>query len=323
MDQNTYPTKNPEHIPSVNVPPPPAEVTVRTMASDIASIAESGGGAPKPKPIKIPSRIQQMEEAARLSGNIPQVGGVSPPRGKSFFSSPIFLPFLLIVFLAGVFLASYYIIYPVFNPKPQVAKFPEAPVQNQIESFEHKSVFGQQLDGTFILDVTSPISGLAADNEKINSFVSGLSGSFFEITPKNENGQALSAADFFSSIGGNVIDMNFLTGNFEKDFTFFVYKDGNNLRPGYVLRLNAGETPILLQSEVSKIEKASSSWANLFLVSPGAPNSQFQNGLSNSQPIRFLNFSNASSAFAYGWFFNKYLILSTSLEGIRRAILHF
>ncbi|MDO8664042.1 MAG: hypothetical protein Q7K44_00600 [Candidatus Liptonbacteria bacterium] len=351
MDQTN---NNSEYISGANVPPPPAEVWVRTMASDLASIAERGGGSPKPRLIRISSRSQEATKAAA----IPHAAhpAISPavvhsaaassaaaetqnpvPESKSLFSKPSFLLPFLGVLLIGVFSVAYFFVYPLLNPNKPVVKAPVVPATTQPLSFEHKSFFGQPVDGNFILEILSPVSGMESERDKISSFVNGVTSSFFEITPQSGGGRAISADDFFSSIGGNILGSDFLNENFEKDFTLFLYKDKGGLPapvsagrqaglwPGYILKLKSGKSPIFLQNAVlKKMESASSERANLFLVSPGVPaNSQFQNGLSSGQPIWFLNFPNASSVLAYGWFFNKYMTISTSLDGLKQAILHF
>jgi len=340
MDQTT---NNQEHTQGANVPPPPAEVGVRTMASDIASIAQSGGGAPKPIPLKIYSRNQEnAKAAAAVTYAVPSIPSAAVRQGvvssaaaetediviksKPLFSKPSFLFPFLGVLLIGVFSVAYFFVYPLLNPpKKSVVKTPVVPVTTQRASFEHKSVFGQPIDGNFILEILSPVSGMESENDKISSFVSGVTGSFFEIIPQSGDGQAFSADDFFSSIDGNILGSDFLNANFEKDFTLFLYKDKNGLWPGYILQLSAGKSPIFLQKDVlQKMESALTERANLFLTSPGlSMGSQFKNGLSGGQPIWFLNFSNASSVMAYGWFFNKYIAISTSLDGLKQAITHF
>ncbi|MBI5220846.1 MAG: hypothetical protein HY978_03365 [Candidatus Liptonbacteria bacterium] len=45
-DQQTLAQKTTAHI-----PPPPSEVTVRTMASDLHSMAQTGGNRPRPKSV--------------------------------------------------------------------------------------------------------------------------------------------------------------------------------------------------------------------------------------------------------------------------------
>lgn len=53
--------------PIQNVPPPPPEVRIRTMKSDLESIRQSGGGAPQFRTIRAPSLVFERAEAAKKS----------------------------------------------------------------------------------------------------------------------------------------------------------------------------------------------------------------------------------------------------------------
>lgn len=322
MDQTS---NNDERIANVNVPPPPAEVMVRTMASDIASIAESGGGPPKPRHIKVSLRTAQKDEMIQPRTSIfsHSASGAPKPPSKNFLSSPAFLISSIAVFLAGIFFAAYYFVYPWLNPALETSGKPAAALNTDNAPFEHKSFLGQPVDGVFALTISSPINGFSAENDQIKSFVSDLSGSFFEITPQDSSGQPLSAKNFFSSIGANIFEPAFVGANFNPDFTIFLHRDKNGIWPGYILQLKTGETPLLLQKDVAGIENVSSSWVSIFLETAGTSGGGFRDEISYGQPIRVFSFLNSSSTLSYGWFFNKYLIISTSLEGMKQAILHF
>ncbi len=311
---------------SAHVPPPPSEVTVRTLESDLASMGASGGVSPKPKPVKFSHKIDQ-EESARITagvatgapmGTIPQAAPA-----KDFFSSKIFLALSLFVLLAVVFLAGYYVIYPLLNPAPATVQQKAAAPAGIGEALEHKSFFTQPVDGIFTLDASLPVEGMQANRDKVSALVSGLTGKFFELEPEDSLSQPVYASSFFALVGANILKADFIDANFEKDSTMFLYKDKNALLPGYILKLKSGKTPILLKSDVTELENASSSWSNLFVMPTGTPAQQFHDDLLSGQPVRVLDFSNPSSTLAYGWFLNKYLIISTSLEGMKDAISHF
>jgi len=307
---------------TAHVPPPPSEVTVRTMESDIASMAASGGASPKPKPVKFSHKTDQDENTgpSGVSG-APQSTQATP----GFFSGRAFLILSLSALLIVVFLAGYYVLYPLLNPPEQaVTKSPADTSGNANGIVEHKSFFGQPTDGIFTLDIPLQIEGLQADRDQVNSFISGLSGTFFEIKTENSLGKPISAGDFFNLIGANIMDKSSFDTSFEKDFTIFLYKDKNNLWPGYVLQIKSGESRIFLQTLVqSKVESASTSLSNLFLNQVGTAGAQFQDEILSGQPIRAMDFFGPTSTLAYGWFFNKYLIISTSLDGMKQAVLHF
>ncbi len=319
-------TNNSEHIPSPVVPPSPAEVAVRTMASDIASIAESGGGSPRPHPIKVFLQAERNKGAPR-SASIFSSSAASkqeaPPR-KPLFSNPAYLFSSLAVFVVVVFLAGYFI-YPLFNKKPVQENQAVVSIPNQTpETFESKQFFSQSTDGIITLDILLAIDGLQVLREQLVSKIGDLSGSFFEIKIENGNSQPISAANFFSLIKSDIFETDFLNNNFEKDFRVFLYKDKNIFWPGYILQIKTGESRIFLQALAQpKIENASSSLNNLFLEPSGTPGTQFRDEMLSGQPIRILNFSNSSSVIAYGWFHEKYLVISASLGGLKQAVLRF
>ena len=228
---------------------------------------------------------------------------------------------VVIVFLAG------YFIYPLFNKKFAPAENNQpavtAPSQTQ-ETFESIQFFSQPTDGIFTLDVPSAIDGLQADHDQLVSKIRDLSGVFFEVKIENGDGQPVSAANFFSLIKSDIFETDFLNNNFEKDFRLFLYKDKSVFWPGYILQIKTGESRIFLQALVQpKIENASSSWNSISLEPAGTAVGQFRDEMLSGQPIRISNFSNSSSVIAYGWFHDKYLVISTSIEGLKQAVLRF
>ena len=62
MDETTSNT-----ISETTAPPPPAEVKIRTMRSDIASMAQSGGGLPQFQSVKVQG-LTGKEEASTAPG---------------------------------------------------------------------------------------------------------------------------------------------------------------------------------------------------------------------------------------------------------------
>lgn len=332
MEQNQQQNENAGGF-TAHVPPPPSEVTVRTLESDLASMAESGGGAPKARPVKFFHKEEEEEKARKAAVvSMPGIATGAPmgtpeaaaPVVPSFLSSKTFLAISLISLLLVVFMAGYFVIFPLLNPPvPPQAPAAVPAAQTAAQALQHKSFFTQPVDGSLPLQIPSPVDGVAAESRQLSSFVNAVSGSFFEIQPQDGSGQALSATDFFSSINTNVFSAGFLDEDFEKDFTFFLYKDKAGLWPGYVFKLKSAETPLLLANDISKIESASSSLNGLFFAEPANHDAQFHDELLSGQPVRALNFYSPTSTLAYGWFFNKYLIISTSLDGIKQAVLHF
>ncbi|MBI4086323.1 MAG: hypothetical protein HY433_03755 [Candidatus Liptonbacteria bacterium] len=333
---------------------PPVEVAIRTMASDIASIGQSGGGPPKAETVTLPSfrqeeiNLTENKESRRAE---PEMKVVSE-KLSNILGAPAFKYFLLagsiLVGAAVVFLISYYVLYPLIGRlKSATPAAVSAPTSTEAstragQGFEHRSFFTQAVDGTFPLKISSSNAGFEGSGEQSRQFLAGLASSstFFEIEAQSSDGKALAANDFFSLINGGVLEESFLVFAFNPDFTVFLYKDKKGLPagpfrqnsgdasqtviwPGYIFQLKTGQTPLLLQPMVAKIESASSNWENLFLQSPGNPAAAFRDALVSGQPVRVLDFSDGKSVLVYGWLFNKYLIISTSLEGMKQAIQHF
>ena len=318
---------------------PPVEVAIRTMASDIASMAQSGGGPPKPESVTLPFFREEENEGQSFTASREKV---LPAKKGSVSGGPAFRYVILAASIvagsAAIFFGSYYGLYPLLGrlkssaPKATSTTTSTAPSAKAPSRFEHHSFFKQAVDGTFILKISSSRAGFQASSQQRGQFLTGLASSstFFEIQPQSSSDQPLSANEFFSSINGGVLEQSFLASAFNPDFTVFLYKDKNGLSPaeaglwpGYILQLKTNKTPLLLQPDVAKIESASSNWEDLFLQPPGSPIAMFRDVLVSGQPVRILNFSDTKSVLVYGWFLNKYLIISTSLDGMKQAIQHF
>ncbi len=302
------------------------------MASDIASMAQGGGGPARPQAVVIEAFKQEVE--GNSVAGVPAVSASTaeakrperPPKSKIFA-----LAILASVGAAGLFLASYYFLYPLLASwsAPRKAVVPPAPFSNvpavKAPDFQHRSFFRQPVDGSFVRKIGPSGQNLQLYDQQLKTFLTGLgsASTFFEILPQHNGSQPLAAADFFSSINAGVLESNFIVSNFNPDLTVFVYREKDKLWPGYVLQLTSNQNTLLFRSDVMKIESASSSWPGLFFESPGVPGGRFQDALVSGQPVRVLNFSNLGSVLAYGWFFKKYLIISTSLEGLKQALRHF
>ena len=87
---------------SPNIPPPPAEVKVRTMRSDIDGIAKSGGGSPQFKTVPV--------EGMKLAKS--QVGGEIPQGRSSGSPFPWWILIIGIVAL-GIVLYFAYVLFVV------------------------------------------------------------------------------------------------------------------------------------------------------------------------------------------------------------------
>jgi hypothetical protein len=111
----------------------------------------------------------------------------------------------------------------------------------------------------------------------------------------------------------------FFEERFENDVTMFAYRDNLGIWPGYILKLKEGQTPLGLTALVQQIEKDPALLAPLYATSTGALAGTFRDTQIAGQPVRRVSFAQ-NAVFIYGWFYNQYLVLGTSDEGVKQAV---
>lgn len=187
----------------------------------------------------------------------------------------------------------------------------------------HHSFFVNAADATVSFTQGAPAANaneLQSYGQRIQSLLSSssASGYFFEVTMQQSGGQAMTLSQLLSFLNAPILDAKFLTAHFSEDFTYFVYRGENGYWPGYILKLKSGDDARLLHDAVAALEN-SPYVGNLFLFTPGNPAGGFSNSLISNEPVRREQFS-SDAAFIYGWFEDKYLILSTSVSGFSEAV---
>lgn len=296
------------------VPPPPTEVNIRTMESDIKSMALSGGGTPQSKRVMI--------------------GGV--PKGKAYdgIGKKLF-KFLIWILAVGVlFGAGYYFVKPLLESnngstnqnggENSSSNLPKVPPSLEVYNFQHQSVFSSEgiVSKEIFLDYPARRDNFESYQRQIEGILNSNSTStFLEIIPRMGGGKMMAVSQFFDALGADFFDSDFLALNFEPDFTFFVYRNKNNFWPGLVLTPNPERSRLVLKSEVAVIERADFI-RDFFGADPGVRADSFRDILVVGQPVRVLDFSNQNSKFLYGWF-NDHLFIGTSEEGLRAALNNF
>ncbi|MDP2598670.1 MAG: hypothetical protein Q8P49_02480 [Candidatus Liptonbacteria bacterium] len=327
-DQNSWNTRGESEAPfeaAPSVPPPPPEVRVRTMKSDIESMMRGGGGQPQFRNVAAPM-ISGTEEGV-------STGNDQNEKPKSAWTV------VIIVIAVGLLAAISYLAYQLlFAEKsgPTPVPFPIAPAApppqsilpppSGVASFVHKSFFKDPADAllTLTIQTTAQNAGeLQTFGQNLVNLISAANpkGDLFEINVKDGEGNDLRAADIMKAEDAAVIDPQFFADHFVPDTTFFVYKDRNGLWPGYVLGLQPKDNWLFVKNDVAKLE-TSPKLENFFLVSPGTPSlGGFKDMIEAGQPARILRFTSAttSSSFVYG-FFHNYLVLSTSEDGLMATI---
>lgn len=92
-------SQNPENFPSA--PPPPQEVKIRTMRSDLASMAQSGGGLPQFQTVRIDL---PREQQATRGQQAPENGGQKIGIGKAIAILTVVAILALVAYFALIYL---------------------------------------------------------------------------------------------------------------------------------------------------------------------------------------------------------------------------
>ncbi|MBI4087729.1 MAG: hypothetical protein HY434_02785 [Candidatus Liptonbacteria bacterium] len=296
-----------------NVPPPPLEVKVRTLRSDLESMAKSGGAVPQFQTVKGPSLADFEKQVADAT---------EKPANKT---KTIVVAVLAILLTLGIVYFSYQILLKSsstttenVSPSP-VAAGPQAPVQPA--GFTHHSSFKSPPDEVLALMIGKNTQGGISPQtytQQIRDLGYGIqTPAFYEVGIQGADGHDLTMNETFSAAGAAPLDPSFALRRFNSDLTVFVYRDRNGLWPGYVLALKPSENWLFLRDEVSAQLEKPQKMESFFVSSPGSVIGGFKDTVVNGQPARVLKFSSGAS-FVYGWF-RGYLILSTSEEGLKEA----
>lgn len=335
-------TNFPGEMPSA--PPPPPEVKVRTMRSDLESMAESGGGSPKFQTVK--------------------VAGLAVAQGKKKNAAIIALvtiAALAVLGLLGYFAYQMFFLKPAppatqtssgqtgavpvqgnaaqntaTMPTPTPTSTPAAPVAAPAASapapFIHASLFKTPADQTLILTLPAAsaagAASSAADLQTFNQKVSALlaaqaskNAAVIEIIVQTADHHGVPVGDLWAQANAAVVSPQLLAAHFNPDATFFVYQDKNGFWPAYVLSLKAGENWLFSQSDIANLE-SSPGISNFFLTNVGAPSAKgFTDSTVSSAAVRVLPFPSATppATFIYGWYKND-LIMSASQAGFAAAM---
>ncbi len=325
------------------VPPPPdadsssalAEVVIRTMASDIELLGETGGSSPTGTTetlANIPGRDAAEQDGA-------SEGESSPPQTRSGMRM-VFWSLGGIALVAGLFFAGYYLIPFVVNQQsgdrpsvvnPRSSSTPPGVLPDYGDvGFVHETFFTGPSDSIITVSLDDP--AIPAETRPFAAQVASLLKSansqakFFEIENKLVNGSAAPWSVFASSTGLNLLSADFVSARFEQDFTAFAVRDKDAFWPGYILKLKKGQTPLTLRTQAAvMIEGVAPDFPGLFFAPISAPSvtstNVFKDGQVNNQSVRIFSFGRPNAPVViYGWFFNSYLVISTSEDGLRQAV---
>ncbi len=304
------------------VPPGPA-INVRTLQSDIASVASSGGYAPEPEKISFED-MENISTQAKPELTSPASPMALPSIESERASGGSVIGWIAVGLLAvAMGFVGYYIVYPLLFPPRVVVEniqnnnkavpgsVPTAkkPVS---EVATHRSLFSKlpAAQGTVKL---KKITVGAVQSALKDAAATAASGSVKEIAMQDSNGQIR-----FSSLMNVLVNIpeEQLGKIAEDDFTAFVYYNEKGVWPGYVARMRSSTTALEATKTLSALEN--SDVKSLFLEDPGEE-SEFQTGPVRGAPIRYSTFTSPGASLNYGVLGN-YMIVSTSFDGFKAAV---
>jgi hypothetical protein len=141
----------------------------------------------------------------------------------------------------------------------------------------------------------------------------------FSLLIKNKNGSLVSWNEFLKALNINFYQDN-IWDNFSKEFIGFIYQNEKGVYPGYILEIKSNSL-LSLQLELKKtIENNKNALKNFFISEVDFSNSEFKNVPLGRESIRAIESKDTKNVFVYGIIFNKYLVISTSLDGVKQLI---
>lgn len=297
--------------PSVGAPPPP-DVNVRTMASDIQSL-ESGQTRPVPERVSGPILPPEPEnEPIFRPETISQMtGGGQTHKNKK----PVWIV-LGVVIVIGLGALGYFVVYPLLFPgtgTPTPAPSPVATPTPLPPERRHQSFF--------IVPATAQ-TPLKLEPRTYENLIDAIgrvaeqplpNGSLQELMLTTPLGAPLPFSAFLPLFG--VFSESQLDAWFEDDFTAFLFYDDKGAWPGAIARLKPVAAPDEVRGALAELETVP--LKKFFLRDPGAFGN-FKTGSITGKPARYAPGTAPGAAFEY-LFQNDYLLISTSYQGAKEA----
>ncbi|TSC59715.1 MAG: hypothetical protein LiPW15_735 [Parcubacteria group bacterium LiPW_15] len=301
-----------------HLPPSSLEIKMRTMASDIESIGKGGGllGISGKISLSVP------REGMAPESNVSADSGTAP-KSKTLKYVLLGVGGALVLFAVGYFLP---ILVSKNGEKPGTVgggavatTTGQSQPTAQTGRLTHKTFFMIQPDMVLpILPVES--TGLSTMEQWKEAF-RFATGTITETQFKNRAGEYLAFSDFLSALGVNFSAKNILQSDFEADFTSFVYKDSAGVWPGIILKLKPGVNALLVGGDVAKFETENNFIDSLFVISPGARDAAFEDAQISGLPVRKLGFEGKPAEFVYGLNSGGYLVIASSEDAFKTALL--
>jgi hypothetical protein len=312
----------PPMAPRTPAPPPLPTIDIRTMASDVKSIKETGGLKAEPR-VFSPSDFTKgpvFQSPQPTTGIQKKI----KPKGRT-----IAIIAGIIFILGAAAAAIYFFVLPMFTSQTEDNSSLNTDTSDTDISlldsggttsdenvtplvFEHQSFFVNQADGTGEIN----ISGLSMSflRAGIQGLVVGVTSTdWMEEFTISISGDPVTSDDFMAFMLPGID-----SSAFKEDFTAFVYSDENGNWPGYVFNLENEADSATIAAMVKNVFEEQLDINNFYLTPPIAGTGEFKNGSFGEVITRYLPLATNGASFNYGWV-NRYLVISTSYSGLKRA----
>ncbi len=314
----------PDNVTPSAVPPPTAEVTVRTLESDLAAVQASGGTLLSPAGIN--------------SGVTFDAAHPVIPRSASRVLA-LFLGWLAVfAILIGIALGGW-VGYNRLTSRTDVAASSTKPVQVGASSSltssstslasllatvsEHKSLLTKSAGFTTSFPLEAPAGTLKTRYQLIREGFDRIPASarVAELTPTDAQGRPLSFPGYAAAVDApDLFDATAYSQFIENDFTLLALRGSGGFSLAYVFALKPNTTWIYAEPTVKTIEVAPR-LSNLFLQLPGTSIGAFADDASvGGQAVRSATTEKPAGTLTYGWFRDR-LIIATSRQALNQALL--
>lgn len=320
-DKSSFLSKPPAGGSAVPPPPPTSmEVSVRTMATDLENMGKS-----------LEEALREMTTAAPMGQAAQPLVGVFGAPAAQPAGDKIKLALWGLVVIVGVmvfFFAGYFFLPLIFKEPPPEEAAPAAPAAvNELSPptpvfLGHRSFLRKPPAATLKFEFSRPLTPAYYNLYRgaVGDILAAAEGKdLVEIVLQKGDGQAVAWTQMLALFGIGAIDGDFWNSRLERDFTFLAWRENNAWRPVYVLKLNPGQNPLVLQSILAKME-TDPNLKNFFLDPPGGSGDTFRDYQVIGQPVRLKSWENGE-VLLYGWLYSQYLVISTSEAGFRETML--
>lgn len=297
------------------VPPPTAEVSIRTLETDLAAIAASGGMASAaPQTVSIAAPVHAVD-----AGH------------ASHFLTTLLSWLAVLLVLVGLAAGGWYVYQrpSVVTPEPVASSTLPATASStgslagvlQTVS-KHESLLAKPAASTISFPLI-PASGQLKTRYQL--MADGLakipaSARTAELVPTDAAGKPLSFAGYLTAIGASgAIDRSAYESSFENDFTLLAVRGQGGFAAAYLLELKPNQAWIYAAPALRAME-TSPVLGNLFFQLPGSLSGPFEDSTVQDQPVRVGTYEKPAGTITYG-FFKDRVVITTSRQALDEALL--